>query len=105
MRQSPAHRSRRTRTTHHLRGWGRDGLRPVKTILGVLGKSSFYMGPSGSGAMMKLCANTLLGLGMQALAETLTLGLKAGLPRERLVEVLGIPRSFHRARNPNSRTY
>ena len=60
-----------------------------KTILGVLGKSSFYMGPTGSGAMMKLCANTLLGLGMQALAEAVTLGLKAGLPRERLVEVLG----------------
>jgi 3-hydroxyisobutyrate dehydrogenase-like beta-hydroxyacid dehydrogenase len=60
-----------------------------KTILGVLGKSSFYMGPAGSGAMMKLCANTLLGLGMQALAEAVTLGLKAGLPRERLLEVLG----------------
>jgi 3-hydroxyisobutyrate dehydrogenase-like beta-hydroxyacid dehydrogenase len=60
-----------------------------KTILGVLGKTSFYMGPTGSGAMMKLCANTLLGLGMQALAEAVTLGLKAGLPRERLLEVLG----------------
>jgi 3-hydroxyisobutyrate dehydrogenase-like beta-hydroxyacid dehydrogenase len=60
-----------------------------KTILGVLGKSSFYMGPAGSGAMMKLCANTLLGLGMQALAEAVTLGLKAGLPREPLLEVLG----------------
>jgi 3-hydroxyisobutyrate dehydrogenase-like beta-hydroxyacid dehydrogenase len=60
-----------------------------KTILGALGKTSFYMGPSGSGAMMKLCANTLLGLGMQALAEAVTLGLRAGLPRERLLEVLG----------------
>ena len=60
-----------------------------KTIFGVLGKSAFYMGPTGSGAMMKLCANTLLGLGMQALAEAITLGLKAGLPRERLLEVLG----------------
>lgn len=60
-----------------------------KTIFSVLGKTSFYMGPTGSGAMMKLCANTLLGLGMQALAEAVTLGLKAGLPRERLLEVLG----------------
>ncbi len=58
-------------------------------ILGVLGKTSFYMGPAGSGATMKLCANTLLGLGLQALAEAVTLGLKAGLPRERLLEVLG----------------
>ena len=35
------------------------------------------------GATMKLCANTLLGLGMQALAEAVAFGLKAGLPRER----------------------
>jgi 3-hydroxyisobutyrate dehydrogenase-like beta-hydroxyacid dehydrogenase len=38
---------------------------------------------------MKLCANTLLGLGMQALAEAVAFGLKAGLQRERLLEVLG----------------
>jgi 3-hydroxyisobutyrate dehydrogenase-like beta-hydroxyacid dehydrogenase len=63
-----------------------DRCRP---ILGVLGKTSFYMGPNGSGATMKLCANTMLGLGMQALAEAVTLGLKAGLQRERLLEVLG----------------
>ena len=58
-------------------------------ILGVLGKTSHYMGPEGSGATMKLCANTMLGLGMQALAEAVALGLKAGLRRERLLEVLG----------------
>jgi 3-hydroxyisobutyrate dehydrogenase len=60
-----------------------------KAILSVLGKTSVYMGPAGSGTTMKLCANTLLGLGMQALAEAVTLGLKAGLERERLLEVLG----------------
>jgi 3-hydroxyisobutyrate dehydrogenase-like beta-hydroxyacid dehydrogenase len=58
-------------------------------IMGVLARESFYMGPSGSGVTMKLCVNTLLGLGMQALAEAITLGLKAGLQRERLLEVLG----------------
>ena len=58
-------------------------------ILDVLGKTSFYMGPEGSGTTMKLCANTMLGLGMQALAEAVTLGLKGGLQRERLLEVLG----------------
>ena len=60
-----------------------------KTILSVLGETSFYMGTTGSGAMMKLCANTMLALGMQALAEAVTLGLKAGLPRERLLNALG----------------
>ena len=56
-----------------------------KTILDVLGKTSFYMGSAGSGATMKLCTNTMLGLGMEALAEAVTLGLKAGLRRERLL--------------------
>ena len=58
-------------------------------ILQVLARKAHYMGPAGSGATMKLCANTLLGLGMQALAEAVAFGLKAGLQRERLLEVLG----------------
>jgi 3-hydroxyisobutyrate dehydrogenase-like beta-hydroxyacid dehydrogenase len=58
-------------------------------VLQVLAREAHYMGPAGSGATMKLCANTLLGLGIQALAEAVTFGLKAGLQRERLVEVLG----------------
>ena len=39
-----------------------------KPILDVLGTASFYMGASGMGTTMKLVVNTLLGLGMQALA-------------------------------------
>src|SRR5260370_25971998 len=46
------------------------------------------MGPGGSGTTMKLCANTLLGLGVQALAEAFALGEKGGLSRERLAQVL-----------------
>ena len=37
---------------------------------------------------MKLVANTLLGLGMQALAETIALGEKAGLEKNLLLDVL-----------------
>jgi 3-hydroxyisobutyrate dehydrogenase-like beta-hydroxyacid dehydrogenase len=58
------------------------------SVLKVLGRVAHYMGPAGSGATMKLCANTLLGLGMQALAEAVAFGLKAGLARECLLEVL-----------------
>src|SRR5712691_8268227 len=47
-----------------------------KPILDILGQSSFYMGPSGMGTTMKLVVNTLLGLGMQALAEAIALGEK-----------------------------
>ena len=58
-------------------------------ILGILGQSSFYMGQSGMGTTMKLVVNTLLGLGMQALAEGIALGEKAGLEKEVLLDVLG----------------
>ena len=58
-------------------------------LLGILGQSSFYMGPSGMGTTMKLVVNTLLGLGMQALAEAIALGEKAGLEQDVLLDVLG----------------
>ena len=60
-----------------------------KPILDMLGQSSFYMGPSGMGTTMKLVVNTLLGLGMQALAEAIALGEKAGLEKGLLLDVLG----------------
>src|SRR6266853_2024454 len=58
-------------------------------ILDTLGQSIFYMGPSGMGTTMKLVVNTLLGLGMQALAEAIALGEKAGLEKGLLLDVLG----------------
>jgi 3-hydroxyisobutyrate dehydrogenase len=68
------------------------GDRPVfercRPLLGVLGKTLCYMGPSGSGSTTKLCVNALLGIGMQALAETIALGERGGLPRGRLLEAL-----------------
>src|SRR5436309_10921960 len=60
-----------------------------KPILDILGQSSFYMGPSGMGTTMKLVVNTLLGLSMQALAEAIALGDKAGLETGLLLDVLG----------------
>ena len=47
------------------------------------------MGASGMGTTMKLVVNTLLGLGMQALAEGIALGEKAGLEKRLLLDVLG----------------
>jgi len=60
-----------------------------KPILDVLGQNSFYMGASGMGTTMKLVVNTLLGLGMHALAEAIALGEKAGVEKELLLDVLG----------------
>ena len=70
-------------------GGEEDVYEKCRPVLAVLGSKTFYLGPSGAGATMKLCVNTLLGLGVQALAEAIALGLKAGLPRERFLQVLG----------------
>jgi 3-hydroxyisobutyrate dehydrogenase-like beta-hydroxyacid dehydrogenase len=60
----------------------------AESIFTVISRKHFYLGPSGSGATMKLVVNSLLGIGMQAIAEALALGEKAGLDRHRLLEVL-----------------
>src|SRR4029434_7790812 len=54
----------------------------------AVARQYFYLGPSGSGTTMKLVVNTLLGVGMQAIAEAVALGQKAGLNRDRLFDVL-----------------
>jgi len=59
-----------------------------RPVLDVIGNHIFYLGPSGAGATMKLVANSLLGAGMQALAEALVLGQRAGLERTTLLDVL-----------------
>jgi 3-hydroxyisobutyrate dehydrogenase len=60
----------------------------AEPIFGAIARQYFYLGPSGSGTTMKLVANTLLGVGMQAIAEAVALGQKAGLNRDRLFDVL-----------------
>jgi 3-hydroxyisobutyrate dehydrogenase-like beta-hydroxyacid dehydrogenase len=60
----------------------------AEPIFRAVARKYFYLGPSGSGATMKLVVNALLGIGMQAIAESVALGEKAGLDRHRLLEVL-----------------
>jgi 3-hydroxyisobutyrate dehydrogenase-like beta-hydroxyacid dehydrogenase len=72
-----------------LFGGGDEGwFTAAEAIFRVIAHKYFHMGPSGSGATMKLVVNTLLGIGMQAIAEAVALGEKAGLDRLRLLEVL-----------------
>jgi len=63
-------------------------FRAAKPIFQAIAKQYFLLGDSGSGTAMKLVVNTLLGVGMQAIAEAVVLGEKAGIDRERLLEVL-----------------
>jgi 3-hydroxyisobutyrate dehydrogenase len=57
-------------------------------IFSALAKQYFHLGPSGSGTTMKLVVNALLGVNMQAIAEAVAFGEKAGLNRRLLLEVL-----------------
>jgi len=60
----------------------------AEPIFQAVAKQYFLLGGSGSGTAMKLVVNTLLGVGMQAIAEAVVLGEKTGLARGRLLEVL-----------------
>jgi 3-hydroxyisobutyrate dehydrogenase-like beta-hydroxyacid dehydrogenase len=69
-------------------GGNKERFDSAESIFRVIAKKYFYLGPSGSGATMKLVVNALLGIGMQAIAEAVALGEKAGLDRNRLLDVL-----------------
>jgi 3-hydroxyisobutyrate dehydrogenase-like beta-hydroxyacid dehydrogenase len=69
-------------------GGERNVFESVQPIFAPIASQWFYMGPSGSGVAMKLVVNTLLGLGMQSIAEAVALGSGLGLPRELLLDVL-----------------
>jgi 3-hydroxyisobutyrate dehydrogenase len=69
---------------------GGDGelFHEAEPIFQAVAKQYFLLGAAGSGTAMKLVVNTLLGVGMQAIAEAVVLGEKIGLNRERLLQVL-----------------
>jgi 3-hydroxyisobutyrate dehydrogenase-like beta-hydroxyacid dehydrogenase len=60
----------------------------TQPIFRAIAAQWFHMGAAGSGMAMKLVVNTLLGLGMQAIAEAATLGEGLGLPRDLLFDTL-----------------
>jgi 3-hydroxyisobutyrate dehydrogenase len=69
-------------------GGNKESFDGAESIFRVIAQKYFHLGPSGSGATMKLVVNSLLGIGMQAIAEAVALGEKAGLDRNRLLDVL-----------------
>jgi 3-hydroxyisobutyrate dehydrogenase-like beta-hydroxyacid dehydrogenase len=63
-------------------------LERAKPVLETLGKRFFLIGPNGAGQTVKLAMNLILALEVEALAEATALVTTAGLPCERLFEVL-----------------
>ncbi len=58
-------------------------------LLELFSKKTFYMGGSGKGETMKLVVNTLLGIEMAGIAESVRLGETLGLERSQVLDVLG----------------
>ncbi len=62
-----------------LVGGEREVFEAQREILAKLGKHIFHFGPSGSGAVAKLCFNLMVAAQVAGLAEAMTLGAKAGI--------------------------
>jgi 3-hydroxyisobutyrate dehydrogenase-like beta-hydroxyacid dehydrogenase len=63
-------------------------LERVKPVLEAVGKKFFLLGPNGAGQTVKLAMNLLLAVEVEALAESLALVTAAGVPGEKLIEVM-----------------
>jgi 3-hydroxyisobutyrate dehydrogenase-like beta-hydroxyacid dehydrogenase len=69
-------------------GGDRQVFETSEPIFSAIARQWFYMGSSGSGVAMKLVVNTLLGVGVQAIAEAVALGSRLDLPRDLLFDTL-----------------
>jgi 3-hydroxyisobutyrate dehydrogenase len=71
-----------------MAGGDEDDFRAVEPLLEAVGKEVTYLGESGMGATMKLVLNMLMGVQMPALAEAVVFGERAGLDREKILEMI-----------------
>lgn len=69
-------------------GGAAETLERVEPVLGAIAKRWFHLGPNGAGQSVKLAMNMLLALEVDALAEALALTRAAGIPGERVIEVM-----------------
>jgi 3-hydroxyisobutyrate dehydrogenase-like beta-hydroxyacid dehydrogenase len=70
-------------------GGDRAAFERCQAVFSAIGKAAFYLGESGNGATMKLVSNAILATIVQALAEGVALGEKAGLDPADIFTVLG----------------
>jgi 3-hydroxyisobutyrate dehydrogenase len=71
-----------------LVGGSAKALETARPVLSVMSRGIVHVGPSGSGALLKLINNFLCGIQAAALGEALALIAKGGLNQEKAFEVL-----------------
>jgi 2-hydroxy-3-oxopropionate reductase len=60
----------------------------ARPILEVMGKTIVHVGPAGAGQVVKVCNQVVVGVVIEAVAEALVLGAKAGVDPARIADVL-----------------
>jgi len=71
-----------------LVGGSRDALDAARPVFSVLGRDAIHLGPSGSGALMKLVNNFVCGVQAASFAEALSLIDAGGLDRDKAMSIL-----------------
>jgi len=71
-----------------LVGGDKEVYETCKPIFDIVGKASFHLGENGAGSNAKLAINSMLGIYIQGLAETVLFAEKAGIPRETMLEIV-----------------
>jgi 3-hydroxyisobutyrate dehydrogenase-like beta-hydroxyacid dehydrogenase len=61
----------------------------VRPVLEAMSEKIHHVGPSGAGSAMKVIVNLMIGMTVLSVAETLTLGRRAGLDPHQMLEILG----------------
>ncbi len=64
-------------------GGDAETFKDAESVLGVMGKKLFHVGPHGAGQTIKLAMNLILALQVDALAEALALVTRAGIQGEK----------------------
>lgn len=72
-------------------GGPREAFDRCKPILDELGDMVLYTGESGNGTTLKVIANLVMGVGIQAAAEALVLAAKAGIDPQTVVDITSLP--------------
>lgn len=73
----------------YLVGGEAAALARARNVLDAMGSAIHYAGPTGSGAIVKLMINTLLGVQAATLAELIPLAERAGIDAAGAIEIIG----------------
>ena len=69
-------------------GGPEEDVAAIGDILDTIGKEVTHLGGNGMGATMKLVLNMLMGVQMPALAEAVVFGERAGIPRDKILQLI-----------------